>query len=263
MNLMKALLRRWYIAVPLLLASAIGVVGAGKAIRPDYSAQGHIQMIPPIATDQTPNSGNHNPWTDLGVDALGQAAMVKVNNQSSVDQLVAQGYSRSFTITPTDAILLVETVAPTPAQATATTRKIMQEIEDDIVAEQAPYQLQPNRAFTTLELDDGSNVQVVTSKVKKGIAAAAGAGRRVTIGCTVAVDGLVRRRQRAAARRAAGTDADMAMAPPAPLSRDGFSPGVQVPAPSDSARDFVNSTVEFPRSTVSSSWEKDRGSGSR
>ncbi len=220
-DLTKVLFRRWYVALPLLVLTASVAIFIGQAVKPDYSAAGHLQMIPPTAADSQANTGNRNPWVDLGVDALGQAAIVKVTNQSVVDQLVGEGLTDSFTISPVEAILAIEAVASTPQVATATVRRVMELIEEDVAAEQAPYRLPAGKAFTTQPLDDGSNVKVVTSKVKRGIAAAAGASLLLTIAGTLAVDALFRRRQRAALRRTDFFDEDPAVPMP-PSTRNGY-----------------------------------------
>ena len=51
-DLTRLLLRRWYFAVPMLLASVAVVVLAAKTVSPDYKSTGYVQLIPAPSTDK-------------------------------------------------------------------------------------------------------------------------------------------------------------------------------------------------------------------
>ncbi|MFC3501977.1 hypothetical protein ACFOOK_13520 [Micromonospora krabiensis] len=237
-DLTKVLARRWYVALPLLLASVVAAVFVSINVRPDYRAQGYLQMLPPQRTE---SKGPRNPWLDLGIGSLGDAAIVKVTDNTELGRLADRGLSDNVLVNfPRESPLLgIEVVGNSPEQATATVREIIRLLNAEIVAKQEQYGLAPADMITTLTLNDGALPEVVTSKVKRVIVVAGGIGLLITVGGTVAVDALLRRRQR---RRAtpeaepasraeaasprwvgsvptgdAGRDADRAPAPPRPV----------------------------------------------
>jgi hypothetical protein len=199
-DLTKVMFRRWYIALPMLLVSVIGVLALTQSTRPDYSATGFLQMIPPANSnpDTTKPGWVHNPWTDLGINALAQAAMIKVEDKTVLDDLVRQGYTDNVTFSVDDRspLLRIEAVGRTPAQATGTVRQLMNLLDQQVRTQQSQYGVAPADAITTLVLDDGTNVTVVTTKLKRVIIVAVGIGLLLTAATTIGVDALFGRRAR-------------------------------------------------------------------
>ena len=75
---------------------------AGVSVKPDYSATGHVQLIPATkSAGEARDAGRvANPWTDLGFPALGTAVNLKVTqNESLLKEFVASGLTDSFSIT--------------------------------------------------------------------------------------------------------------------------------------------------------------------
>jgi len=101
-DLTRLLLRRWYFAVPMLLASVAVVYLAAQSISPDYKALGYMQMIPAPSTgkplDPKAKPRPANPWLDLGYAALGNATALSVTGPESLDKMAAEGYSDSATV---------------------------------------------------------------------------------------------------------------------------------------------------------------------
>src|SRR5262245_32835878 len=99
-DLTKVLFRRWYIALPMLLTSIVGVLVLTQSAKPDYSATGYLQMIPPTNSSQVPARPDfvRNPWTDLGINALAQAAIIRVQDKAVMEDLIRQGYSENVTL---------------------------------------------------------------------------------------------------------------------------------------------------------------------
>jgi hypothetical protein len=209
-DLTKMLWRRWYAAVPLLLVSLTLVLLSTKSVKPDYDASGHVLLIPAATTVTDPSKpvklGKvHNPWEDLGLLALGQAAVIKIQDQKSLDALAEQGMTPNVTLTvsyPTP-LVSIEAVGTTPAQATRTVQYIMKLIDQEVAASQRQYGVATEDLITTLPLDKGDNVKVITSKVKRVVVVAAGTGLLVTAAGTITLDVLLRRRTRKRLVRAA------------------------------------------------------------
>jgi hypothetical protein len=168
-------------------------------------------MIPPVglpASDRTTPPGPHNPWLDLGFNALGQAVVLRVNNDEALrDQLVGEGLSDTYTVSLEYATtyFTVEAIGTSPEQATHTVQRVMGLIEDEVASQQSQFGALPRDQVTTLELNRGENVEVVTSKVKRAVLVAAALALLLTAGLTVAIDAYLRRGSRL---RASLTGAD-------------------------------------------------------
>jgi hypothetical protein len=198
-DLTRLLFRRWYIAVPMLLVSVATVIFAAQTVHPDYSSKGHILLIPAPGVspdDKDAKSRPPNPWRNLGLDALGNATILKVTDQQSLMGLKAQGLTDSVTVLMDNRspLLVIEAIGRNAKQATATVRKLQSEIVADVEAEQTRYGVVRQDMITTLALTDGSDVTVVTSKVKRVLIVAAGLGLLLTAGGTISVDAIMRRR---------------------------------------------------------------------
>ncbi len=214
-DLAKLLFRRWYFAVPMLILSMVSVLMFSSTVKPDYSASGHLQLLPAAgSTDSgsgtvTPSKAPprvHNPWGDLGYQALGQAAIVKVEDDSVTKQLKANGLTTNFTVTIEygTSFFSIEAVGSSPAQATGTVQQLMKVLTDLVLAEQTRFGVAKEDQISTLRLDNGDNVKVVTSKKKRVLIVAGGIAVLVTAGSSIGLDALLRLGQRRRQRRRAG-----------------------------------------------------------
>ncbi len=199
-DLTRLLFRRWYLAVPMLVVTLAAVGFTAATVKPDYSATGYVQLIPPtVSPDAAERSGRTpNPWAQLGVDALGRAAIIKVQDPTVVEQLVRSGYSESFTIGQDGGspVLTVEAIGRTPEQASATVRQVIVQLTDAMATEQANYRVASQDAITAIVLNDGSHAEAVTSKPKRALIAVSAVGLLLTAALTIGVDALLRRRLR-------------------------------------------------------------------
>jgi hypothetical protein len=222
-DLTKLLFRRWYIAVPLLVVSLAAVALTSRSLQPDYSASGHLQLIPPRAAAQQANGTTNrtpNPWMDLGYQALGQALIIKITDKNVLESLTNNGYSENFAITmdTRSPLLTIQVVAHNAIQATGTVRQVMQQLEDMVKSEQTQYGVAQQDSITTLRLDDGSAVTTVTSKVKRVLIVAGGVALLFTAAFTIGVDAYLRRRKRRASALTVDEAADqVVLAETAPL----------------------------------------------
>lgn len=236
-DLTKLLFRRWYFALPLLILSLGAVVAASQTVKPDYDAQGQLQMIPPVGGV---SNGPHNPWIDLGYTALGQAAVIRVSTDAQVHtDLIGAGLSDSFTVNLEYGTTYITTdaIGSSPAQATATVQRILQILDTEVRNQQKKFGVLPSDSVTTVVLNPGDKVTEVTSKVKRVIIVAAGIGLLVSTAMTIALDAILRRRSR---RRSDGAAAAVMDPEPTRSTRSAASGG--------SAR---ASSAESPTSTMS------------
>jgi hypothetical protein len=204
-DLTKLLLRRWYFSVPMLLLSTVGTVLGVISVEPDYQATAHVQILPPATAQNAPHAAR-NPWTDLDISAIGSAAIIAVSDERMIDRLAEGGFSDEveFDLQGRAPIIIVRAVGISRAQASATARELVRLIHETIAELQRPYNLPNDRLITTRTLDTGDNIEVLTSRLKRVVAALAAAGLLLTVGVTVGLDAMVAwRNRRRAAHRAA------------------------------------------------------------
>jgi capsular polysaccharide biosynthesis protein len=223
-DLTKLLARRWVIVLPMLLVSALLAVLTVGQVKPDYVATAYVQLVPPVLEQTKPNQATpdqRNPWLGLGLQTIGNAAVVTVQDKSIVDQLKAAGLSETFTLTMAQQSPLVtfEIVGSTPLQARQTAEALVARFTQSVATLQSAYGVSPADSITARRLDLGTNVVKSSSKVKRALVAVLGAGLLLTAGVTVGLDAWLRRRNRRrdeAAEAAPATPAPTL--PPAPVS---------------------------------------------
>jgi capsular polysaccharide biosynthesis protein len=243
-DLTKLLLRRWYVAAPLLLLSILGVVLAAQSVGPDYKAKGYVQIIPPPSAgrqeDPATKLRTPNPWMDLGYQALANAALLQVTDQTTLEAIAAKGLSESVTVTLGERtqLLEIEAIGATPAQASQTVQEVIRLIEEVVLAQQQTYHVAVQDTIRTRVLNDGSGTDVVTSKIKRVLIVAAAVGILLTTGLTIGFDSLLRRRaERRLLRGSAGAGPVRSAAAPRPAgingARGSSTPQATAPAPAD------------------------------
>jgi hypothetical protein len=227
-DLTKLLFRRWYAFLPMLLASSAAVVFISQGVKPDYSAVGHLQLVPAGARVADEKAARPtNPWADLGIPALGNAAVLGVQDTSVLDRMVAAGLTDNYKVTMDyrETYVSIEAVGNSPAQASATVGELMRLLADEVVSQQERLRVAKVDQITTLPLDRGDKVTIVASKRNRMFILAAGIAVLVSVAATVGLDVLLRRRR---ARRISGAAEAAVVAPtsPAPQARTrGVVPG--------------------------------------
>ena len=202
-DLTRLLFRRWYFALPILVVSAIVAVLVSGSVKPDYRATGNVVMIPAPgdpadaelkAQNKPVPSRPKNPWLDLGFNALGQATILQVMDQKTLESFVDAGLSDSITVTmdQRSPIFIIEAVGKSPTQATATVREVIKNLSEQVAAQQASYGVMPQDTITTKTLTDGADVETVTSKVKRVLVVTIGVGLLLTTAGTIGIDVFLR-----------------------------------------------------------------------
>jgi capsular polysaccharide biosynthesis protein len=223
-DLTKLLARRWAIVLPMLAVSVLLAVLTVGQVKPDYVATAYVQLVPPVLEQTKPNQATpdqRNPWLGLGLQTIGNAAVVTVQDKSVVDQLKAAGLSETFTLTMAQQSPLVtfEIVGRTVLQARQTAEALVARFTQSVATLQSAYGVSPADSITARRLDLGTNVVKSSSKVKRALVAVLGAGLLLTAGVTVGLDAWLRRRKRRredAAEAASATQAPTL--PPSPVS---------------------------------------------
>lgn len=205
----KVLVRRWYITLPLLLLT-IGATGyTAIAVKPDWVLTSYVQLIPPqtTAAQIEQNKTNlSNPWNQLGLSALSQAANYATVDQTFLDTLDEAGFSTNFTINVGEPIAgaTIEVIGKTRKQAVETTDKVIARYKESVQRLQSQYGVRQQDTITMQRLDQGENLKRPGGKVKRAILAVFGAGFLLTAGSAIAYDAFARRRRRPSAKAGDG-----------------------------------------------------------
>lgn len=207
-DLTKLLFRRWYFAAPLLLLSGLAVLWTSAHVAPKYLANSWIQVVPPTVVSQ-PKAGETtvpvNPWLNLGLQALANAATVQVQDEATLN-----GENFTVTVSGANSTIHIEMVGDSREQARARSDAVVGQIEQRIKDLQASYSVPQSDLITSKRLDLGTNIEKSNGNVNKAIIVVAAVCLLFTIAATIGFDALMRRRAR---RQSGGGDADIAFTP--------------------------------------------------
>ncbi|GAA2364652.1 hypothetical protein GCM10010170_062700 [Dactylosporangium salmoneum] len=201
-DITKLLVRRWQIALPMLLLSAVITGVTVSQVKPDYVGTAYVQLVPPApAKNTTPeqqltSADQRNPWLSQGLQTLGNAAIVQALDQTVVDEFKRTGYADTYTVTmgQNSPLVTFEITGTSARQARDTAEKLVTIFTDSVARLQTSLGVGESSLITVKRLDLGANVKKSTSKVKRALVAVAAAGILLTAGITIGGDAWLRRR---------------------------------------------------------------------
>jgi capsular polysaccharide biosynthesis protein len=194
----RLILRRKFIALPLLLLTIIASVALIAVVKPAYVLTSYVQLVP--STDAG-GAGDNNPWNNLGVNALSQAAMYATEDQTFLQSLPAQGAASDIAIDvgyPNPVITFTIT-GNSPEQAKKTTDLIVARYTAQTQALQDQFNVHTIDLITTQRLDQGENLTTSNGKRYRDAVLAFAFGILLTLGLTIGIDARARRKVSAAA----------------------------------------------------------------
>jgi hypothetical protein len=199
-DLTKVIFRRWKISLPLFLLTIVATGAIAVTAKPDYVMTSYVQFIPArvAPTDNPLAAGLRNPWNQLGLNTLGQAAIYATQDQRFIDSLKAAGHTTNIVLTMTypNPIITVQVVGSTAADTIATTLLVINRLRDSADALQRQSGVRDDDLIGSQRLDQGQNLAPSGGKQKRAVVAAFAAGFLITAGGTVLFDAIVRRRAR-------------------------------------------------------------------
>jgi capsular polysaccharide biosynthesis protein len=196
----KLLVRRWWISVPLLVVTVGLTLYTYTSVKPNYSTNAYVVLVPPAPTDNKPGQlpqDQRNVWLSQGLDSLANAASISVTEPTAATNLADQGYG-SFTVTLSNGAAMV-TFAVTGGserQANATADELVRVYSASVKTLQDQAGAAPADQIQPKRLGAESAAVPSTGNVKRAAIAVFGAGLLTTAGITVAIDALYRRRAR-------------------------------------------------------------------
>jgi hypothetical protein len=222
-DLTKLLLRRWYLAVPGLVLTAVAAAWVMVDVKPNYIATSYVQLAPPTSLPTEPGQPSldqRNPWIALGLYNLADAAMLTVQQKTVVESFKASGLSETFTATLNTSSPLVtfEVTGESERQAVETTDALIARFSASVTDLQVQaYGVTSADLVTAQRIDFGGNVAESNGRVKRAVVGVAGVGILLTLALTVGVDATARRRARRNAGMSDGLGVDELSPTPAPV----------------------------------------------
>jgi hypothetical protein len=222
------LLRRWYLALVGLLATAGLIALAVHAVPPKYEATADVLLLPPKTTNGA------NPYLLLG--GLQSAADVVSRAMMDTDTVrtveIAAG-SRKYVVEPdhttSGPVLLITVTESSPAVAAKVRKIVIDQVPVTLLALQAASNVQPSFRITD-QLITKDDPTAYRSSQYRAVLIAAGFGIFGTLLFSALVDSFILRRRK-----------DEAPEPPAPPSVNGRFigdvPGIRIePSPAPAKR---------------------------
>jgi hypothetical protein len=196
-DITRLLLRRWYVATPLLVITLLVGAWTYTTVQPDYKGVSYVQLVPPAAPTK-PGAELRNQWIDLGLGSLNTAATYATADASFLAELKTRGLSDNVVIdTGYPAPIATVTVIGSSKQQTLdTVNAVVEHFEETVKGLQDAYGVEQGSLIQTRRLDTGQNLEETGGKVKRAFIAVVGAGVLLSVAITVAFDAIARRRRR-------------------------------------------------------------------
>lgn len=195
-DLVRLMLRRWLVAAPLLLLTALAVGWTAATVTPHHTAEGSLLLLPPTVERgvQPGQPRDLNPWDTHSMTG----AMVTLLRSSRLhEQLAAEGYEGAWEAgrdIQFPSMINVVVTSPTERQARETVQRLTELVTAEVAVRQDRPELGDGEAVTVVTLADGENVSVVRGNQMRALIVVLFAGGMLTVSITAAADALLRAR---------------------------------------------------------------------
>lgn len=203
-DLMRGLLRRWYVIVAGLLLTAAGAYAVFQATPIRHEAQSTMMLLPP---QETLELEGDNPYLVLG--GMGQALAVlttRLNAPATAEALLGKDGDAEYMVSGDTAagapFLNITTQAAGGRDALRLLEQLQDEATDELATMQEELAIPAASVIGIMTVTTASEATAVTTTRMQLTVAALGAGLVLTVALAAAIDGLLaaRSRRRAAER---------------------------------------------------------------
>lgn len=195
-EVIKVVVRRWVVTVPLLVLTAAVAVLLPPTIDPNYAASTSTAVISPEENDSP-----LNPFLAIGPVAMAQGLASTADSPSAMEQIRAAGGSTNYGVQVNNSrspILNIQIEADTPEQAAQTGVLVLELIRTQLADRQAAAGAPPETQYYTQDLTGVPVAVPVYDGQQRVLFLSIGLGIGLTIAVALAMEGvsLVRRRRR-------------------------------------------------------------------
>ena len=195
-----AVLRRWYVTLPLLAISMTTALWVGQRVQAEYEVIGSVMLVAPPQT-------NPNPFAD---DHAAEILGIRVGSSSTREEMLGDGFSDEYELDfeRGSPIMSMRVISSSEALTVATAQEIVARLDEALREGQTGRQV-PSASRVTMDVVDAPDAaEPVISGRLRLTAVIAVAGGILSLACALLADVfLLRRRERAARVAAASSGA--------------------------------------------------------
>ena len=153
-----ALVRRFYVTVPLVAVAAVGGTFYIDSISPEYHGSAAVVLLGPTAPANPAVPAPANPYVHFGSIAMANTLQVDMADPRTSAEISGAGNSTDFTVTVDgrSSILTIATTAATRARALSTANQLVSIIQADVTSLQSAYGTDTTKQITTRVLSAGA-----------------------------------------------------------------------------------------------------------
>lgn len=218
-----AVVRRWYVFVPLMALTVLGVLQVGKGVDPQYEVTATAILVPGVATSEI-----DNPYGSM--DETNQVLSIVVEGTEAREQIEALGLESGYEMDPRSRsrIMNFSVISDSPEEGLATGDAVLELAHQELAERQAAVGISEDAQVGLQVLQAPSVSEVVTEGKTRSMAIVGVLGAAFAVLVAVLFDdlvGLLKRwlvswRERRAARATAAGDAGASRDGDGDVSRD-------------------------------------------
>lgn len=209
-TLLRTAVRRWYVALPILVAAlAIGLATA-LSLQPSYTATSTTVLTGPQVVYEQGESVRVNPFLNLGGSLNNTTQVMRVLMDSETKRLehAQRGLVEDYEVDRNDAVISFEVTGDDPEAVVFTARELITILDEEIALLQADPPSPPEQRVAAAPITVPSQATPDTGGRLQLLAVAGVVGLLLALAAAALVDGISRSRAEGRARRAEEAAAD-------------------------------------------------------
>lgn len=205
LDILRALVRRWYLTL-MGLAATVGLVfGAASLSPPEYTARGLILLLPGSNAVQA----GGNPFLELGgLEQPGSIVVAYFASASAAEEIAEVSDTADFAValdaSTRGPVISVEVTDTTPAATISTLDFLMQRVPTELARLQSQVGAPAESVITSMPLVVDAEPEIDLSGTLRLAIAAGVLGLAATVALTFAIDAALQRRRSRRGTRGAG-----------------------------------------------------------
>jgi hypothetical protein len=194
--------RRWYVALPILLAALLIGFVTSRNLEPAYTATSTAVLAGPQLVYEDGEPVAVNPFLNLG-GSLGnttQAMVVLMDSETKRLEHAARGIVEDYEVDRTDAVIFFDVTGDDPAAVVFTANELVTILDEEIATLQADPPSAPEQRIRAVAITAPTQATADTGARLQLIAVAGVVGLLLALAAAALVDGVARSRNRSSGR---------------------------------------------------------------